>query len=178
MKPSEERFRDVFNTLEPLVERRYGIPVRISDVPSPFTGDLDGSEIQVDYDLDAEESVFLLVHLFGHTVQWNVSEHAREIGRDVPENPSAEVLAEIVAYEHEACGYALQLLHDAGVHDLDQWLSDFAACDCGYLMHFYRTREKREFLSFWRDGQPLVAPRAIPSFRPTRWVSRWKGTVV
>ena len=71
-----------------------------------------------------------------------------------------------------------QLFHEAGIHDLDQWLSDFAACDYEYLAHFYRTREKLPFLSFWCDGQPLVKPLQIQEFHPTQWVSRWKGTVV
>ena len=33
------RLREVFNTVEPLIEQRWGIPVKISDVPNPFTGD-------------------------------------------------------------------------------------------------------------------------------------------
>jgi hypothetical protein len=45
-------------------------------------------------------------------------------------------------------------------------------------MHFYRTGEKRPFRSFWRDGTPRVAPLAIPDFQPTRWLSRYQGTVV
>jgi type 1 glutamine amidotransferase len=81
-------------------------------------------------------------------------------------------------YEREACRYSLQLLHDAGIHDLDQWISDFAACDGAYLMHFYRTGEKRPFRSFWRDGTPLATPLAIPEFQPVRWLSRHQGTVV
>jgi hypothetical protein len=178
MPPSDARFIEVFNAVEPLIERRYGIPVRITDVANPFTGDLDGAAIAIDHDISCEEAVFILVHLFGHTVQWNLSEHARTIGSDVPANPSAELLAEIAAYEMEACGYSLQLFHEAGVHDLDQWLSDFAACDARYLQHFYRTGEKLEFRSFWRDGEPLVSPRPIPAFRPEQWRGRWGGTVI
>ena len=45
-------------------------------------------------------------------------------------------------------------------------------------MHFYQTGEKRPFRSFWRDGAPLVPARAIPEFQPTRWISRYDGTVV
>ena len=83
-----------------------------------------------------------------------------------------------MSYEEEACGYSLQLLHDAGVHDLDQWISDFAACDQAYLMHFYKTGEKKPFRELWRDNAKLVAPLPIPSFQPTRWISRYDGTVV
>ena len=66
----DDRFREVFNQLERLIEGRYGLPVVITDVTDPFTGDLDGSQILVDYDLDAENALFILGHLFGHTVQF------------------------------------------------------------------------------------------------------------
>jgi hypothetical protein len=177
-RPTDSRLREVFDTVESLVERRYGIPVRIRDVPNPFTGDLDGAEIHVDYDVDLANAVFILAHLFGHTVQWNLSEAAREIGSRVAENPTEEELRRLHDYEVEACRYSLQLFHEAGIHDLDQWISDFAACDFAYLEHFYRTGEKAPFESFWRDGQPRLAPLAIPDFTPARWVSRWGGTVV
>ena len=173
-----ERLRAVFNTVERMIEHRWGIPVSISDVANPFTGDLDGERILVDYDLEIEDAVFILIHLFGHTVQWNVSARAREIAFARPGAWTEEALAQVAAYELEACGYSLQLLHEAGFHDLDQWISDFAACDAAYLMHFYRTGEKRPFRSFWRDGAPLVTPLAIPAFHPTRWLSRNDGTVI
>ena len=170
--------REVFDAAERMIEDRWGIPVTISDVPNPFTGDLDGEQIQVDYDIEIEEAVFILIHLFGHTVQWNVSARAREIGSARRATWTEDELRELAEYEREACRYSLQLLHDAGFHDLDQWISDFAACDCAYLMHFYRTGEKRPFRSFWRDGAPLVPPLPIPEFQPTRWISRNDGTVI
>lgn len=174
------RLRVVFDRVEEMIERRWQIPVRISDVPNPFTGDLDGEVILVDHDLDIEDAVFILVHLFGHTVQWNVSERAREIGFAKPGEVTwtEEALREVADYEAEACRYSLQLLHDAGIHDLDQWVSDFAACDTAFLMHFYRTGEKKPFRSFWKDGAPVLPPLAIPEFHPTRWLSRYDGTVI
>ena len=172
------RLREVFDGVERLVEHRWGIPVSISDVASPFTGDLDGERIMVDYDLEVEEAVFILIHLFGHTVQWNLSESSREIAFARPGQKTEEQLVEIAAYEREACRYSLQLLHDAGFHDLDQWVSDFAACDCAYLLHFYRTGAKPPFRSFWRDGAPLLTPLPIPPFQPTRWLSRNDGIVI
>jgi hypothetical protein len=176
--PDPARLREVFNHVQRFIEERWGIPVRIADVPNPFTGDLDGETIAVDYDLDIEDAVFILVHLFGHTVQWNVSAHARQVGLARPGTWTEAMLAEAAAYEQEACRYSLQLLHDAGVFDLDQWVSDFAACDSSYLMHFYKTGDKAPFRSFWRDNAPLLGPLPIPAFSPTRWVSRFEGTVV
>jgi hypothetical protein len=172
-----DRFLEVFNTLERLIEDRYGLPVVITDVTDPFTGDLDGSQILVDYDLDAEDALFILVHLFGHTVQWNVSPVDRELGLLEVRNPTDELLTKLARYEQDAARYSLQLFHEAGVHDLDQWLANFAACDVAYLMHFYRTGEKRAFRSFWSDVAPGLTPLAIPDFRPTKWVAR-SGTVI
>lgn len=176
--PNESRLYQVFNHLERYIEQRYRIPVIITDVPHPFTGDLDGANIHVDYDEDVENALFILAHLFGHTVQWCLSESARQIGQMAITNPTEEVLQQLHDYELEACRYSLQLFHDAGVRDLDQWLSDFAACDFRYLEHFYRTGEKREFRSFWQDGQPLLEPLTIPPFQPQQWKSRWSGVVV
>lgn len=177
MTTTEDRFRDVFNRAELLIENRYHLPVVITDVPDPFTGDLDGASILVDHDLDAEEALFILVHLFGHTVQWNVSPSDRELGLLQVSEPSNELLAALARYEEDAARYSLMLFHEAGVHDLDQWLANFAACDIAYLLHFYRTGEKRPFRSFWLDDAPILTPLEIPTFHPTKWVAR-SGTVI
>lgn len=177
-RPTDDRFREVYSQLEARIERRYGIAVSVSDVTDPFTGDLDGAEIKIDYDNDAEGAVFLLIHLFGHTVQWNVRPADRELGTRAQVNPSEETLAELEDYEREACEYSLTLLHDCGVHDLDAWLADYAHCDFAYLRHFYKTGEKLPFRDFWRDGTPVLAPREVPAFTPERWKARWDGVVV
>lgn len=177
MKPTPERFAEVIGVVEPLIEHRWGIPVMLRDVPHPFTGDLDGTEIHVDYDLTSEDALFIIVHLFGHTVQWNTSADARRIGKH-PGPWTEELLAELRAYETDACRLSLQLFHDAGIHDLDQWLSDFAACDYRYLDHFYRTGTKPDFRSFWTDGNPVLTPLPIPAFSPQRWATRVDGIVI
>jgi len=173
----QDRFREAYNLASDWIERRFGLPVIIADVTDPFTGDLDGERILVDYDLEAEEALFILVHLFGHTVQWNVSPDDRSLGLLEVHNPSEELLAALTRYELTAARYSLQLLHEVGIDDLDQWLSDFAACDIAYLMHFYRTGEKRAFRSFWKDSAQVLEPLEIPPFRPTKWITR-SGTVV
>ena len=178
MKPTDERFREVFHVLERHIEDRYGIPVLIKDVPDPFTGDLDGSEIHVDFDEHPESALFILVHLFGHTVQWARSERDRKLAVFAAENPTPQLLDELERYEREACQLSLTLLHDAGVRDMDQWLADFAGCDFRYLRHFYVHKEKAPFLSFWQDGEPLLEPVPIPDFHPTRWISRAEGIVI
>jgi hypothetical protein len=56
---SQERFRQVFQRAERTIEERWDVPVVISDVPHPFTGDLDGAQIAIDYDNDAENALFI-----------------------------------------------------------------------------------------------------------------------
>ena len=68
-------------------------------------------------------------------------------------------------------------LYETSVYWVGQWLANFAACDIAYLLHFYKTGEKRAFRSFWTEGAPLVVPLAIPDFHPTKWVAR-SGTVI
>jgi hypothetical protein len=178
MHISPERFVEVFNRLEEFIERRYGLPVVIRDVADPFTGDLDGNSIEVDYDQSCEDALFIIAHLFGHTVQWNTDAAARAIGSAQVVRPSEEFLGELRHYERTACRYSLQLFHEVGVTDLDQWMADFAACDSAYLMHFYRTGEKRPFRQFWTENTPPLEPLAIPPFEPTKWVARTGGVVV
>jgi hypothetical protein len=174
----EDEFRSLFDQVERAIEARYGIPVRIRDVPNPFTGDLDGAEIHIDYDEDIASAFFILVHLFGHTVQWNLCARARDIGSRLAQSPDDALMRELLDYERVGARYSLGLLHSLGITALDGWLSDFSACDLRYLEHYYRTGEKRPFASFWRDGEPLIAPAPVPEFRPTRWVLRGEGIVV
>src|SRR5258706_9608219 len=135
---SEDRFREVFNIVHKYLEARYDLPVVITDVPHPFTGDLAGAEIRVDYDLSAEESVFILAHLFGHTVQWNLSAADREIGRKVEANLPESRLAEIQDYERAPRRYSPPPPHHTRRHRPDQRPPDLAPSDPRSPLHFYR----------------------------------------
>ncbi|HPA51930.1 MAG TPA: hypothetical protein PLP50_10055 [Thermoanaerobaculia bacterium] len=175
--PSGERLRAAFDAVHDLLESRYGIPVRIADVLDPNTGDFDGVEIAVDHDQEVDVALFVLAHLFGHTVQWNVSEELRELGiaaSSLDASPGPERLEAIRRYEREASEYALALFHEAGVEDLDAWLSDWAEADWRYLSAAYAGKAlPGEFRAHLRPGAALLVPRSIPPFQPTRWVSRY-----
>jgi len=160
------------------IEKTYGIPVITRDVPDPLTGDLDGAEIHIDHAVSDELRLFLLVHLFGHTVQWNTNPAALEIGQLLEPPVTEDVLAPILEYEDQAARYSLALLHEAGVTGFDQWLADFSATDHAYLAHYYRTAEKREFQTFEVTGTPLLSPNAIPAFTPARLRFRIDGIVI
>jgi hypothetical protein len=167
-------FKTAYDLVERRIEGRYGIPVSISDVLDPNTGDFDGARIQIDWDQDLESALFVLVHLFGHTVQWNVSAAYRELGLDTAPGKSDAELERIYHYERDATRYSLQLMHDAGVRDLDRWVSELWAADWRYLQHFYRTGEKLDWRALVRPGEgELLVPLAIPEFQPVRWRSRW-----
>ena len=160
------------------LETQYAIRVVTRDIPDPLIGDLDGAEIHVDFAVTAEQRLFLLAHLFGHTVQWNVDPNAFELGRTQQPPVEESALPGLLAYERQAAGYGLSLLHQADILEADQWLSDYSACDLAYLTHFYRTGEKRDPASFWRSNVPLVEARAIPPFTPKRLVFRSEGVVI
>src|SRR5688572_4547752 len=167
-------FKTAFDLVERRVEDRYGIPVSISDVLDPNTGDFDGVRIQIDFDQELDSALFVLVHLFGHTVQWNISAEYRELGADLSTGKGAEQLKRIYDYEKNATRYSLQLMHDAGVKDLDRWVSDWWAADWRYLERYYQTGEKLTFRALLEPGKgELLTPLPIPEFKPTQWISRW-----
>lgn len=171
-------FVDYSARVQQRLEQVYGIRVVTRDIPDPLTGDLDGLDIHIDYAVTPELRLFLLGHLFGHTVQWNVDPAAFDIGRRYQPPVEEALIPAVVAYEGEAASYGLTLLHNAGITNTDQWFSNYSACDQAYLLHFYRSGEKRDFHTFWRDDAPLVQPKAIPSFTPTKRTFRLDGVVI
>jgi hypothetical protein len=151
----------------------YGVRVYIGDVQDPNTGIFDGAEIGIDYANDLEMSLFVLVHLFGHTVQWNTVAAYRTIDQRARPGASAEVLEEARTYELNASRYGLQLLHECNIQDRDRWISDWWASDWKYLSTFYQTGKLPEWHSCRSTGHALLTPLAIPSFTPHRYYSRY-----
>src|ERR1044071_10315388 len=117
------------------LEATYHVPVLVRAIPKPFHGDLDGAEIDIDGDTEPSERLFLILHLFGHTVQWDTSARAREIGRALPVPVSEELLPELLGDGRQAAGYAVALLHELGAADLDQWVPDIPQADLPSLPH-------------------------------------------
>jgi len=163
----ETRLRDV-----------YGVLVVTRPISDQLKGDLDGLEIHIDDDQTPEQRLFLLAHLFGHTVQWNTDPASFEIAMPALGRVDEKLLAQTVEYEREAASYGLSLLRECGITGIDQWYFDYSACDCAYLMHYYRTGERRAFQSFWQQGAPPLQARAIPAFTPRRKKFRLEGTVI
>jgi hypothetical protein len=178
MRSSSTEFRDACSSVTKHLRACYSISVEAASIEPPLKGDLDGSRILVaDHNTD-EERLFLVAHLFGHTVQWNVSAELRRLGMTMPVKPTREELDALEAYEREACRYSQQAIHESGVSGLDQWLADYSACDVAFLRHLYTTGERRALREFWTPGQPLIEPLAIPPFTPTRWRRREQPIVL
>ena len=171
-------FAEYFARVQECLERTFGIRVVMRDIPYPLIGDLDGLEIHIDPGTNPEQRLFLAAHLFGHTVQWNTNPHAFELGSRYQPPVAPKDIPAILDYEREAAAYALQMLHHIGITDIDQWFSDYAACDEAYLLHYYRTAEKGEFRSFWRDNLPRVQSKPVPPFTPVRRRFRMDGVVI
>jgi hypothetical protein len=171
-------FTQYADQVEQRIEKAHGVHVVTRDVPDPLIGDLNGAEIHIDFAVTAEQRLFLLAHLFGHTVQWNIRPEAFELGQPRKPPVNNDSLPALMDYEREAARYALGLFHEIGITGADQWFSDYAACDNAYLRHFYLTGEKKDFQSFWRDGTPLIEAQPVPAFVPIPRVFRTDGIVI
>jgi len=69
------------------------------------------------------------------------------------------------AYELEAAGFAMQLMHEVGVTTLDQWFSDFVETDWRYVERYYQTDTLPDWKSCIVSGCALVTPVPIPELR-------------
>lgn len=153
------------------------MPVSISDVLDPNTGDFDGVAIKVDYALELDLAFYILLHLFGHSVQWNLSEEHRRLGQDQTVPKSPQQMEQIRQYELDATRYSLQLCRDAGAEplgEIDRFVSDWFYADYKFLEHFYTTGERLDPRKLYEPGcGEVLTPLEIPAFTPQRWTSRW-----
>lgn len=143
-----------------------------------FKGDLDGKTIYISNELTKEEKLFDLLHLIGHTIQWNVNEQHYELGSVLHSNPSEGVMALLYAYEWEANCYGLYILEYIGHKNLRDWLYDLFKEDINYLMEFYKSGKKEKILP--EDRVPVVElfPKPIPYFTPKQRKSSREGIVI
>ena len=167
-------FKDSYARVARLIDEKYNVKVSLCDVIDPNTGDFDGTQIKIDNALDLETAFFVLLHLFGHTVQWNVSEKSRAVGQDQSPSRTPEHLGIVFDYEKNATRYGLALMHEAGILGLERWVSDSWHADWKYLERLYTTGEKLDYKTLIRPGEgELLTPLEIPAFVPRQWGSRW-----
>ena len=85
-------FRALRSAVTHHVHARYGVSVELARIEPPLKGDLDGTRIFVGDHNSEEERLFLVAHLFGHTVQWNLSAELRRLGLTMPVRATARDL--------------------------------------------------------------------------------------
>jgi hypothetical protein len=143
----------------------YGFGVEYGRLERPKLGIFNGLKLTIDPAVDFEMQCFLLLHLFGHSVQWVAPSYRPEI-LGVSEGDFETYLAALERYERNAARFGLQLLHEAGIADLDQWFFDFAETDWKYVETFYRTGSIPRWETCVVSGAGPVEPLPIPPLEP------------
>lgn len=181
MATRKEDFSKILEKVEALVEA-LGVSINYTNNLDPFfKGDLDGKTILIGKHLSAEEKLFNLLHLAGHTIQWNLSPLLRDLGSELYRNPDDALLLRLQTYEWEANCYALTLLRNAGTTRLDNWLRQKYIIDMLYLTHFYKTGEKLKKITAVAKAYPFrrdLIPLEIPPFIPNASVKSRNGIVI
>ena len=141
---------------------KYGFTLEYRDLEPPRTGIFDGRRIVIDPDVGFEMQCFLVLHLFGHSVQWVAPSLEPKLDALQHTEDRAHFMQVLHDYELEAAGFGLQLLHERGITVQDRWYSDFVHTDWRYVQRYYET----DALPRWDDcivsGGPLIEPQPIP----------------
>jgi hypothetical protein len=141
---------------------KYGFAIEYRDLEAPRTGTFDGLKITIDPDIDFEMQCFILLHLFGHSVQWTSPELAPKLG-DLQHTHDKELFLRVLrAYEFEAAQFGLQLMHESGVVELDQWYADFVETDWHYVRRYYTEGAIPPWHECIAASRPLIEARPIP----------------
>ena len=144
---------------------KHGFVIEYRDLEPPRTGIFDGLRIVVDPDVGFEMQCFLLLHLFGHSVQWvapSIEHKLQDLQHTQDKTRFMDVLH---AYELEAAGFAMQLMHERGVKNLDQWFSDFVETDWRYVERYYQTDKLPPWEECVVSGVPLITATPLPALK-------------
>jgi hypothetical protein len=151
----------LWSTVSSAIVKR-GFTIEYRDLEPPRTGIFDGLRIVIDPDVGFEMQCFLLLHLFGHSVQWVAPSIEHKLKDLQHTDDKATFMQVLHDYEFEAAGFGMQLLRDAGVTHLDQWYSDFVETDWRYVERYYETDRIPDWKTCVISGCPLLEPRPIP----------------
>jgi hypothetical protein len=141
---------------------KRGFVIEYRDLQPPRTGIFDGLKIVIDPDVDFEMQCFVLLHLFGHSVQWVAPSLAHKLADLQNTADKVHFLQVLHDYEYEAARFGLRLLHELEIHDLDAWFSDFVATDWRYVERYYREDQIPPWHECLTAGAPPIEPLAIP----------------
>lgn len=141
---------------------KHGFSIEYRDLEPPRTGIFDGLRIVIDPDVAFEMQCFLLLHLFGHSVQW-IAPSLEHTLHDLQHTEDRSRFMQVLHdYEFQAARFGLQLMHQVGVTDLDQWYSDFVETDWRYVERYYQTDRIPEWHTCVTTGCTLIEAAPIP----------------
>jgi hypothetical protein len=144
---------------------KHGFVIEYRDLDPPRTGIFDGLRIVIDPDVGFEMQCFLLLHLFGHSVQWVAPSLEAKLA-DLQHTQDRDRFMHVLHdYEFEAAGLGMALIHNVGVTTLDQWYSDFVQTDWQYVEGYYRTGQIPDWKTCVASGCQLIPPMPIPELR-------------
>ena len=141
---------------------KYGFSVELSDLESPRTGIFDGLKIVIDPDVPFEMQCFVLLHLFGHSVQWTAPSLAAELHDLRHATEKTAFIKALERYEYKAARFGRRLLDETRLSGLDHWYSDFVATDWKYVERFYQTDVIPPWEECLSEATSMVEPIAIP----------------
>jgi hypothetical protein len=141
---------------------KYGFAIEYRDLEPPRTGIFDGLRIVIDPDVGFEMQCFLLLHLFGHSVQWVAPSIEHKLEPLQHTEDRARFMQVLHDYELEAAGFGLQLLHERGITSQDRWYSDFVHTDWRYVERYYETERLPPWEECVVSGGALIQAAAIP----------------
>lgn len=158
-----------------LVERvnHYGFGVSYCALEPPKTGVFDGLVITLDVGQPIVERCFLLLHLFGHSVQWT-SGNAAALQRMLRRGADVEAyLANLRSYEHDAARYGWRLLIEVGLEQHREWFANRAETDWQYVARFHREGKIPPLFECRRQATEPIAALPIPPLRPRKVAERF-----
>jgi hypothetical protein len=141
---------------------KHGFAIEYRDLEPPRTGIFDGLKITIDPDVDFEMQCFILLHLFGHSVQWTAPSLEAKLAALKDTTDKKLFMQTLHDYEYQAARFGMQLMREAGIRDLDQRYSDFVGTDWRYVERFYETDQIPPWHECVMRDQPIVEPLAIP----------------
>jgi hypothetical protein len=141
---------------------KRGFVLEYRDLTPPRTGIFDGLRIVIDPDVGFEMQCFILLHLFGHSVQWIAPEIEHELDSLQNTPDKNEFMRVLRDYEFEAARFGLQLLHEVDIRGLDDWYSDFVATDWRYVERYYLENRLPPWEECIVQGAELIQPTPIP----------------
>ena len=161
--PSSDLVRMWIRTTSRIV--KYGFQIQYQDLQEPRTGTFNGRVITIDPDVGFEMQCFILLHLFGHSVQW-VAPSLEGTLDDLQSTKNRDhFLQALRDYEFQAAQFGMYLLHEVGVTDLDQWYSDFVETDWRYVRHYYVEGSIPDWASCKTTGCEIISPVPIPELK-------------